>query len=256
MSFDKIIVGIPARMGSSRFPGKPLAKILGMPMIQHVYKRSEMATSIDDIFVAACDKEICEVVESFDGKVLMTPSEISRPGLRVAEASKQMDLNDNDIVVVVQGDEPLVHPKMIDLSVQPLINNPDVKLLTLIAEATELEWRDPNEVKVVIDKNEDILYMTRAPIPTNTRKRIGPRLKQVAIMSFRKNFLLDFQEMEETSLEIAESIELLRAVEHGIKVKTANSSAYETVSVDTEKDKREAEEKMKNDSLYSIYSKG
>lgn len=249
-----VVVGIPARMGSSRFPGKPLTTILGLPMIEHVYKRSKMAKSINDIFVATCDEEIRQVVVGFGGKAIMTPPEISRPGLRVAEACKQMNLCDDDIIVVVQGDEPLVYPAMIDLAVQPLIDNPNVQLLTLVADANETEWQDPNEVKVVIDKNQDILFMSRAPIPTNTRHRIGPRLKQVAIMPFRKKFLLDFQEMEAMPLEIAESIELLRALEHGIKVRTANSTQYKTISVDTEPDRKEAEEAMRSDPLFSKYA--
>lgn len=249
----KVIVGIPARMGASRFPGKPLKKILGMPMVEHVYKRCRLAKNIDDLFVAACDDEIRDVVTDFGGNVFMTPPEIARPGLRVAEATKQMNLADDDIVVVVQGDEPLVHPGMIDLAVEPLLKDSSVQLLTLVSQANEKEWLDTNEVKVVIDKNQDILFMTRSPVPSNTRNHIGPRLKQVAIMPFRKKFLIDFQNMEEMPLEYAESVELLRALEHGIKVRTALSS-YNTVSVDTEADLKEAEAVMKTDEIYKMYA--
>ena len=248
----RIIVGIPVRMGSSRFPGKPLAKILGLPMVEHVYKRCRFAESIDDLFVAACDDEIRDVVRGFGGKVFMTDREIPRPGLRVAEACRQQELADDDIVVVVQGDEPLIHPGMINLAVAPLLNDSSVQMLTLVAEANEQEWLDPNEVKVVTDLRKDILYMTRTPIPSNTRDRIGPRLKQVAVMPFRKKFLLEFQEMTPTPLEVAESIELLRAVEHGVKVRTALSH-YTSISVDTECDRQEAEEIMKKDEFYARY---
>lgn len=250
----QVVVGIPVRMGSSRFPGKPLAKILGLPMVEHVYKRCQLAKNINDLFVAACDEEIRQTVLGFNGQVLMTPKEISRPGLRVAEACKQLPLQDDDIVVVVQGDEPLVHPGMIDLAVEPMLSDPKIQVITLVAEANETEWLDLNEVKVVTDLNGDILYMTRSPIPSNTRNRIGPRLKQVAIMPFRKKFLLDFQEMTPTPLEIAESIELLRAVEHGIKVRAVKSS-YQTISVDTEPDRQEAEAAMQRDELYPLYSR-
>ena len=256
MSINKIVIGIPARMGSSRFPGKPLAKILGIPMIEHIYKRCRLSKSIQDIFVACCDTELKDAVKSFGGKTIMTPKEISRPGLRVAEASKALDLNDEDIIVVVQGDEPLVHPEMIDLAVAPLINDSNVQLLTLVANANENEWLDSNEVKVVVDENKDILYMSRSPIPSNTRDRIGPRLKQVAIMPFRKKFLLEFQDLKPTPLEIAESIELIRVLENGIKIRTKNSSVFPTISVDTEEDRIEVEEKMKNDSLYKLYRNG
>ncbi|MGO9138874.1 MAG: 3-deoxy-manno-octulosonate cytidylyltransferase [Syntrophales bacterium] len=252
MSTRHVVVGIPARMGSSRFPGKPLAKILGMPMVEHVYKRCQLTGSIDDIFVATCDDEIRDVVLGFGGKVFMTDKNIPRPGLRVAEACRQQDLADDDIVVVVQGDEPLIHPGMINLAVAPLVEDPNVQLLTLVAEANESEWLDPNEVKVVTDLQENILYMTRAPIPSNTRDRVGPRLKQVAVMPFRKKFLLEFQDMTPTPLEIAESIELLRAVEHGIKVRTALSH-YTSISVDTERDRQEAEIIMTKDEFYARY---
>jgi len=248
----RVIVGIPARMGSSRFPGKPLAKILGMPMIEHVYKRCQLAESIDDLFVATCDEEIRSAVLGFGGKVFMTDKEIPRPGLRVAEACRQQDIADDDIIVVVQGDEPLIHPGMINLAVAPVVNDTNVQLLTLVAEANEAEWLDPNEVKVVVDKNEDVLFMTRASVPTNTRNRVGPRLKQVAIMPFRKKFLLDFQEMEKMPLEVTESIELLRALEHGVKIRTAVSN-YTSVSVDTERDRQEAEAIMATDELYPRY---
>jgi len=248
----KTVIGIPARMGSTRYPGKPLKKICGLPMVEHVYKRCQFAKNVDDIFVAACDTEIKNVVERFGGAVYMTPPEIPRPGLRVAEACKQMDLDDDDIVVVVQGDEPLVHPKMIDCAVEPLLKDNSIQCLTLVADANEIEWKDLNEVKVIVDQRDDILYMSRSPIPSNTRDRVTQRLKQVAIMPFRKKFLLDFQEMAMTPFEIAESVELLRAVEHGVKVRTVKS-AYETVSVDTEPDRLEAEEKMKGDEYFKQY---
>ena len=222
-------------------------------MLEHVYKRSQLAEHIDDVFVAACDDEVRDVVLGFGGQVYMTPPEIARPGLRVAEACKQQALADDDIVVVVQGDEPLVYPDMIDLAVEPLLNDPKVQLVTMVADANEVEWVDTNEVKVVTDSRMDVLYMSRSPIPSNTRNHPGPRLKQVAIMPFRKKFLLDFQNMTPTPLEIVESIELLRAVEHGIKVRTVKSP-FRTVSVDTEPDRQEAEEAMRSDKFYPLYA--
>jgi len=252
MSNTKVVIGIPVRMGSSRFPGKPLALILGMPMIEHVYKRCLLVEHVDDVFVATCDEEIRERVIAFGGKAFMTHKDIERPALRVAEACKQMNLSDEDIVVVVQGDEPLVHPKMIEIAIKPLLEDSQVKLLTLVAQADEKEWLDPNEVKVVIDNRKDILFMTRSPVPSNTRNRMGPRLKQVAIMPFRKKFLLDFQDLASTPYEIAESIELLRAVEQGIKVRTA-MSLFQSISVDTENDRQEAENAMRHDPFYPQY---
>jgi len=249
----KAVIGIPVRMGSTRFPGKPLAKILDMPMVEHVYRRCRLVESVDDVFVAACDEVIEQVVNGFGGKVLMTPKDIARPALRVAEACRKLAFDDDDIVVVVQGDEPLVHPGMIDLAVKPMIADRNIQLVTMVAEASADEWLDPNTVKVVINKNEDILYMSRSPIPSNTRNRTGTRLKQVAIMPFRKKFLLDFQDMEPMPNEILESVELLRAVEHGVAVKTV-MSPYSSIAVDTESDRQNAEKMMKLDEFYKLYS--
>ena len=250
----KVVIGIPARMGASRFPGKPLCSILGMPMVEHVYNRCLLAKNVDDIFVAACDEVVKEAVEKFGGNVLMTHPDIARPGLRVAEACKQLDLADDDIIVVVQGDEPLVHPDMIDLAIEPLLKDSSIQLGTLVANATEAEWLDPNEVKVVVDKFNDILFMTRSPVPSNTRNEIGPRLKQVAIMPFRKKFLVEFDAMKMMPYEIVESIELLRALEHGVKVRAIHSK-FQSISVDTEPDRQEAESAMRNDPFYPHYSK-
>jgi 3-deoxy-manno-octulosonate cytidylyltransferase (CMP-KDO synthetase) len=248
-----VVVGIPARMGSSRFPGKPLAPILGLPMVQHVHERCRLAGNVDGLFVATCDDEIRDAVEGFGGRAVMTDPDIPRPGLRVAEAVKQMDLADDDIVVVVQGDEPLVHPGMIEVAVRALQDDPGAPLGTLVADADEVEWQDTNEVKVVCDLRGDLLYMTRSPVPSNTRDRFHRRLKQVAIMPFRKHFLLAFQELAETPLEIDESVELLRAIEHGVRVK-AIESPYESVSVDTEPDRLEAEAAMRDDEFFPRYA--
>tara|TARA_B110000259_G_C13942304_1_gene373287 strand:+ start:354 stop:1112 length:759 start_codon:yes stop_codon:yes gene_type:complete len=248
----KVHIGIPARMGSSRFPGKPLKKILGKSMIEHVYRRSMLAKNIDSVFVATCDTEIMDTVRKFGGNSYMTDKDIMRPGLRVASACEQINMNDDDIVVVVQGDEPLLHPEMIDIAVKPLIEDKNIQLLTLIANANETEWKDKNEVKVTIDKNDDILMMSRSPIPSNYWDIVGPRYKQVAIMPFRKKFLIDFQLMEPTSLELAEQIELLRAVESSIKVRTSVSN-FINVSVDTKADLLEAESVMIKDPIFKLY---
>ncbi|MDO9372308.1 MAG: 3-deoxy-manno-octulosonate cytidylyltransferase [Gammaproteobacteria bacterium] len=250
----KVVIGIPARMGSSRLPGKPLAKILGMPMVEHVYRRCLLAKGIDEVFIATCDQEILDAVKSIGAQAFMTRKDIERPGLRVAEACRQQQLADDDIVVVVQGDEPLVHPGMIDLAVQPMLDDPAIQLLTLVADANETEWCDPNEVKVVIDIREDVLFMSRSPLPSNEWRHIGPRLKQVAIMPFRKKFLLEFQAMPPTPYELAEQIELLRAVEHGVKIR-AVKSPYQSISVDTESDRQEVEAAMVSDEFYLQYAK-
>ncbi len=250
----KVVVGIPARMGASRFPGKPLVPILGMPMIQHVYERCKICNGIDQLFVATCDDAIAEAVTGFGGEFVMTDAAIPRPGLRVAEACKTLNLSDNDIVVVVQGDEPLVHPDMVSVAVAALTDDPKLELGTLVDNATEAEWLDSDEVKVVANLREEVLFMSRSPIPSNTRDRYHRRLKQVAVMPFRVGFLKQFQGWQETPLELDESIELLRALDHGVRVKAIRSPAR-SVSVDTPSGLLEAEEAMRTDPIYPLYKR-
>lgn len=250
----RIVVGIPVRMGSTRFPGKPLCDILGKPMVEHVYKRCALSKYATDLFVAACDKEIKDKVEAFGGKVIMTPPDIGRPGLRVAAAAETLNLNDDDIVVVVQGDEPMVHPDMIDLAVQPLLDEPDIFVSNLCKELTEEEWNDPGEIKVVCDLQMNAMYMSRSPIPSvvHEEKR-ATWWKQVCIMPFRWHFMKRFNHrLQPTPLELQESVEMIRALQHGYKVRMV-PSPYISKSVDTENDRRLAEKLLKDDAIFMEY---
>jgi 3-deoxy-manno-octulosonate cytidylyltransferase (CMP-KDO synthetase) len=250
----KVVIGIPARMGSTRFPGKPLCDILGKTMIEHCYKRCSLSKFQTDLFVAACDKEIKDVVNSFGGNVLMTNPNISRPSLRVAEAAESLNLDDDDIVVVVQGDEPLVHPDMIDLALQPLLKEKDVYLSNLVSELNEDEWRDPGEIKVVCDLKMNAMYMSRAPIPSIDHEELRTKhYKQVCIMPFRWHFMKKFNHvLEPTPLELQESIEMIRAIQHGYNVRMV-PSPYKSKSVDTDYDRKIVEQLMKNDPIYRLY---
>lgn len=253
----RIVVGIPARLGSIRFPGKPLCSILGKPMVEHVYRRCALSKYAKDIFVACCDKEVKDTVELFRGSAIMTDPDISRPGLRVAVAAETLNLKDNDIVVVVQGDEPLVHPDMIDIAIKPLIDEPDeIFVSNLAAKATKEEWKDPNEIKVVTDLKMNAIYMSRSPIPSNDHEEKTPTIwKQVCIMPFRWHFMKRFNhELKTTPLEQAESIEMLRAIQHGYKVRMV-PSPYFSKSVDTERDRKTVEDMMKNDKVLKMYNK-
>jgi 3-deoxy-manno-octulosonate cytidylyltransferase (CMP-KDO synthetase) len=251
----KIVVGIPARMGSTRFPGKPLCDILGKTMIEHCYKRCSLSKYATSLFVAAGDPEIQQAVEGFGGNVIMTDRNIQRPGLRVAAAVETLDLEDDDIVVVVQGDEPLVHPDMIDLAVQPLLDESDVFVSNLTAELTEQEWTDPGEIKVVCDLKMNAMYMSRAPIPSNDHQEERTKWwKQVCIMPFRWHFMKKFNhDLAPTPLELQESIEMIRALQHGYKVRMV-PSPYVSKSVDTDEDRKIAETLMKNDPVYKDYA--
>ena len=247
----KIVIGIPARMGSTRFPGKPLCDILGKPMIEHCYKRCALSKHATSLFVAACDTEIEKAVKGFGGTVIMTDPNIQRPGLRVAAAAETLNLDDDDIVVVVQGDEPLVHPDMIDLAVQPLLENDDIYVSNLSAELTEQEWKDPGEIKVVCDLEMNAMYMSRAPMPSVDHEELRTTwYKQVCIMPFRWHFMKKFNhELEATPLELQESIEMIRALQHGYKVRMV-PSPYNSKSVDTEFDRQIVAKMMLEDKLY------
>lgn len=250
----RVVVGIPARMGSSRFPGKPLCDIAGKTMIEHCYIRCALSKYTTSLFVATCDDEIKKEVESFSGDVIMTNPKIQRPGLRVASAAESLDLDDDDIVVVVQGDEPLVHPDMIDLAIQPLLNEKDVYVSNLTAELTKDEWKDPGEIKVVCDLKMNAMYMSRAPMPsTDHEEQRTTWYKQVCIMPFRWHFMKKFNhELKATPLELQESIEMIRALQHGYKVRMV-PSPYSSKSVDTESDRQIVEKMMLEDLLYKNY---
>jgi 3-deoxy-manno-octulosonate cytidylyltransferase (CMP-KDO synthetase) len=250
----KVIVGIPVRLGSTRYPGKPLCDILGKSMVEHVYRRCALSKYATDLFVAACDDPIRQRVEAFGGTVIMTDPEIQRPGLRVATAAETLGLGDDDIVVVVQGDEPLVHPDMIDLAIQPLLDEPDILVSNLCMELTKEEWTDPGEIKVVCDLGMNAMYMSRSPIPSVAHEEQRCIWwKQVCIMPFRWHFMKKFNhELLPTPLELQESVEMIRALQHGYKVRMV-PSPYVSKSVDTDADRRKVEELMRNDPIYQIY---
>lgn len=252
------IVGIiPARMGSSRFPGKPLAKINDIPMIGHVYIRSKMSDILNDVYVATCDKEIADYIESIGGKAIMTSDTHERASDRAAEAMIKIEKNTNtkiDIIVMIQGDEPMLYPDMIDEAVNPLIQDKEIKVSNLMSYLkTKEEQEDPNEVKVVVDKNNFALYFSREPIPSWKKGAINvPMLKQVCIIPFTRDFLIKFNELEQTPLEIIESVDMLRVLEYGYKVKMIMTDK-DTYSVDTIEDLKKVEEKMKEDYLIKMY---
>ncbi|MCX6077370.1 MAG: 3-deoxy-manno-octulosonate cytidylyltransferase [Campylobacterales bacterium] len=252
-----IISIIPARMGSSRFPGKPMADILGMPMIGHVYKRVKMSKTLSEVYVATCDKEIYDYIESIGGKAVMTSDCHERCSDRCAEAMLKIEKQENikvDIMVMVQGDEPLTFPQMIDEAVQPMLNDKTIKITNLVADlATVKEFEDPNEVKVVMDKFSNAIYFSREAIPSRKKGVLDvPMKKQVCVIPFTRDFLLEYNEMEPRPLEIIESVDMMRIIENGMKVKMV-PTIYKTKAVDTKDDLDRVCEMMKKDILYESY---
>ena len=252
-----IIAIIPARMGSSRYPGKPLALIHNVPMVGHVAFRTAMSPILSATYVATCDPIIEDYCKKAGLNCVMTGDHHVRCSTRTAEALLKIEEETGrkaDIVVMVQGDEPMVRPEMIEQAVKPLLDHPEVNVVNLMAEMDTLEeFEDPNEVKVVVDDNNDALYFSREPIPS--RKKGADRVpmrKQVCVIPFRRDYLLKFNEMKEGSLEIYESVDMLRILEHGEKVRMAPTSA-KTWSVDTPEDLARVTRLMKDDKLMEKY---
>jgi 3-deoxy-manno-octulosonate cytidylyltransferase (CMP-KDO synthetase) len=252
------VIGIiPARMGSSRFPGKPLAKILGIPMIGHIYYRCKMASALKEVYLATCDEEIRQYGESIGAGVVMTSDKHERASDRVTEAMTKVEKasgRKTDIVVMIQGDEPMVMPEMINQAVRPMLKDKKILVANLLAPIrTKEEFLDPNCVKVAVDNNGDALYFSREPIPSGKKwEREIPMFKQVCVIPFRRDFLLKFNSLTPTRLEKVESIDMLRVLEHGYKVKMVPTD-YETYAVDTPEDLRAVEKRMQNDPLVGKY---
>lgn len=253
------IIGIiPARMASSRFPGKPLARICGIPMIEHVYLRSKMCKSLKEVYVATCDKEIQDYCRQHKMNVVMTKNTHERASDRAAEAMLKIEKETGervDIVIMIQGDEPMLKPQMIDLAIGPFKTDKTVAVVNLMGKLKDIQERqDPHEVKVVVDKNNFALYFSREPIPSRKKgaKEIQ-MLKQICIIPFRRDFLIKFNRLKQTPLEIIESVDMLRLLESGYKVKMVHS-LYSTYSVDTIADLKKVEKLMRYDELRGKYN--
>ena len=244
----KILAIIPARMGSSRFPGKPLIKILGKPMIGHVFENVSKTNILTDTIVATCDIEIYDYIKSINGNAIMTSDKHQRASDRCGEALLKMEKLKGykyDIVLNIQGDEPTVCSEMIIEALQPMISNDNIQIVNLIYPINnDAEFKDKNCIKVVFDNNFNALYFSREPIPNKTNlTNTFSRYKQVNVVPFRRNFLLEYINLEPTKLETEESIDMLRILEHGLKVKLVLTN-YNTQSVDVYDDIKKVESIM------------
>lgn len=232
---------IPARYGSTRFPGKALAMLAGKPIIQHVYERCSQAEYLDTILVATDDQRIVDVVEGFGGIAVMTSCGHQSGTDRIAEAVRNIDC---EIVVNIQGDEPLINPAVINLIAGELINNPLVEMVTPVTETIDPEEvKNPNIVKAVIDANGYALYFSRYPIPFIRDTQPGKWYKHIGLYGYRKDFLLRFVSYSSSFLENAERLEQLRVLENGHKIKTV-VTAYQSIGVDTPADLMEVEKRI------------
>ena len=241
----KVIAIVPARYGSTRFEGKPLADILGKPMIQWVYEGVSRSELIDQVIVATDDRRIVDAVERFGGKAVMTSVEHATGSDRVAEVARKRKA---EIIVNVQGDEPLLTGGIIDQAIKPLFKDASIPLSTLMTRIEEVrDWINPNIVKVVADQKGFALYFSRSPIPfprdLNVEKVLAASsrgknplphraFKHIGVYVYRREFLLRYSKMKHTPLEKLEKLEQLRALENGYPIKITPVE-YEPLSVDT-----------------------
>lgn len=248
----KTIAIIPARMGSSRFPGKPIAKLLGRTMLEHVYKRVALSDALDATYIATCDEEIRQAAEAFGAPVIMTSDKHERASDRIAEAVTGTDA---ELIVMVQGDEPMTHPQMIDTAVAPFRNDSHLGCVNLVRRIeNEADFHDVNTIKVVMNQQGDALYMSRQPIPTLAKSGFAPTIayKQVCIIPFRRATLLEYAQLPPTPLEQLESIDMLRLLEHGRRVKMVETE-FNSQAVDTEADLARVAKLMESDPLLTKY---
>lgn len=244
----KTVAIIPARMGSSRFPGKPLVPLLGRPMIEHVYRRTRLCSALADVVVATCDDEIRDAVEAFGGHAVMTSDRHQRASDRIAEANQTIDA---DVAVLVQGDEPLTAPQMIDAALGPIAAEDGVECVNLTRRIDhEADFDNPDTIKVVMDGAGFALYMSRQPIPSRSQAGFGeiPAFKQVCIIPFTRHCLAAYARLDPTPLEIAESIDMLRLMENGIGVRMIETR-FDSHAVDRPDDVARVEALLAADAL-------
>ncbi len=245
---EKVVAIIPARWASSRFPGKPLAPIAGKPMIQWVYERTSLASTLADVLIATDDDRIVQAVKAFGGNAVKTPSDLPSGTDRVAHVARHLDV---DAVINVQGDEPLIDPHAIDVLVKTLLAEQSTKMATLVRKISDAETLDnPNTVRVVLDHNHNALYFSRAAIPfargidKDQWVLHFPYYDHIGIYAYRKEFLLELTELPISMLEQAEKLEQLRVLENGFKIKVAIVDV-QPVGVDVPADVKRVEQRIK-----------
>lgn len=220
---------IPARHASTRFPGKPLAPIAGQPMIQRVYERTRRASRLAEVYVATDDARIADACADFGAPVLMTSPDHPTGTDRLAEAALKLD---HDVIVNVQGDEPLIEPFVVDAAVDALLEDASTHMSTVV-HALEGDARDdPNRVKVVLDQRGFALYFSRSAIPYHRGADAWPTWQHVGLYVYRRDFLLAFVKLPRTPAEQAEELEQLRALEHGHRIRVAVVEGWRSAPVD------------------------
>ena len=238
----KIVAFIPARYSSTRFPGKPLAPIAGRPMIQHTYNCTQACPEVSEVFVATDDQRIMDSVVGFGGKAVLTARHHPSGTDRVADAAKSLGLQPEDVVVNVQGDQPVFNSALISQMVAPVLADPAIGMSTLkIRLSDDGETADPNCVKVVTDRDGYAIYFSRSIIPFyRDHSSQNVYYKHLGFYCYRMDFLTRFAGLAVGELESAEKLEMLRAMEHGFRIKVVETT-FDSIEVDTPADLRRLE---------------
>lgn len=245
----KAIGVIPARWASTRFEGKMLALLDGRPMIEHVWRQAKKSRILEDVLIACDDDRILEAAKSFGANAVMTAKDHESGTDRIAEAVAKIA---TDIVINIQGDEPLIDPHVIDSLGQVLLQDTALFMATVIKRITkEDEFNNPNVVKVVVDQNKNALYFSRSPIPFDRLKKPFQEnryYKHLGLYAYRKDFLLGYKTLPFSKLESVEKLEQLRALDAGYKIKTIETD-HEAIGVDTQEDLQKVATIMKDNSI-------
>ncbi|MGE0267708.1 MAG: 3-deoxy-manno-octulosonate cytidylyltransferase [Candidatus Omnitrophota bacterium] len=237
-----VIGVIPARFASTRLAGKVLAPIDGKPMIQHVYERTCLSRLLDEVIIACDDVRVKQAADAFGARTVMTDPRHTCGTDRIVEVVKGLDVQ---VIVNVQGDEPLIDPSVIDSLVEAITEDPDVPMATVIKKVSDpIDLDNPNIVKVVIDQKQMAIYFSRSRIPYNRGSDEHLYFKHLGLYAYTKEFLLKFASLPKAKLEITESLEQLRAIENGFRIKTVLTE-IETIGVDTSEDLIKVEKLIK-----------
>ena len=255
----KIFGFIPARMASSRFPGKPLFPICGMPMVEHVVHRARMYKHWDGLFLTTCDTEIEDFAKTLDIPIIMTSNKHNRALDRITEAAHKcgVEINDNDLIVNAQADEPMMNPEMISACIKPMLEDESVNGTVLGMHIIhEKDFLNPDNLKIIHNKKGDILYTSRAPVPY--AKKFSPELtarRIYGIFAFRWHMLKTFTSLEESPLEIAESCDSNRLYDNGYTQRLSPYPYVKSIAVDSPWHIKEVEDLMNDDPYYKFYKK-
>ena len=237
-----VLAVIPARFGATRFPGKPLAVLWGKPMLQHVWERAKQAAILDDLIIACDDERVASVASGFGAKVVMTSKDHASGTDRICEVVNPLEVK---IVINIQGDEPLIHPTMINAAARALLNDSKVSMTTVVRRIKEPgDIDDPNVVKVVMDKNNFALYFSRAAIPyraENSPVPVPVYYKHIGLYGYTKDFLFVYKNLPFSNLERIERLEQLRVLEEGLRIQAVETE-YDAIGVDTPADLEKVKE--------------